>query len=138
MWSWKLPSPGSLGARVSLPAAVVAEPLESCSPFRGKSSWNTNTDSFAVGYGEGCVRAVTVIAGAQLVAGAAGVQVVAAVVPTGAKVQTVVPAAFGPQATAGIGVPPIPWPQCPVVVQSGVPAYPAPNGLAASPGSTEM
>src|SRR2546429_9881485 len=54
----KPPRPGSLGDSTAL------LPPPSCSPFSGKSSWNTNTDSLAGGSGVFCVTTVT--------AGAAG------------------------------------------------------------------
>src|SRR5580704_3500084 len=49
----KPPRPGSLGESTSTP------PPESCSPFSGKSSSNTITESFPVGSGVGSVSTVT-------------------------------------------------------------------------------
>src|SRR2546423_13094830 len=61
----KPPRPGSLGDSTAL------LPPPSCSPFSGKSSWNTNTDSLAGGSGVFCVTTVTAGAagGGQGVAG---------------------------------------------------------------------
>src|SRR3984893_8592561 len=96
------PRPGSL-----LVFTFPVPPPPSCSPFSGKSSSNTNTDRFAVRYGEAWVNTVTAIAGVQPPPTAVGVQVA----PVVGKVQMVlVPAAFGPQASAGIGLPLMPWP----------------------------
>ena len=87
--------------------STLVPPPPSCSPFSGKSSWNTNTDSLAGGNGVFCVSTVTAGAavGVHVVAGGTGVQ------------------------PAAIGAPPMPWPDC---------ALPLSNGLAASPGNTEM
>src|SRR5207253_1471716 len=52
----KPPSPASFGASTS------TLPPPSCSPFSGKSSWNTNTDSFEGGYGSGSVTTVSGVA----------------------------------------------------------------------------
>src|SRR5438046_9341807 len=66
----KPPRPGSLGDSTLVP------PPPSCSPFSGKSSWNTNTDSLAGGDGVFCGSTVTAGAavGVQVVAGGTGVQ----------------------------------------------------------------
>src|SRR5476651_469547 len=80
----KPPRPGSFGDNTSTP------PPPSCSPLSGKSSSNTNTESFEGGKGFGCTTTFTV-------AGKAPV----------AAVHTTVPAA----GTQAIGAPPIPWPQ---------------------------
>src|ERR1039458_2153991 len=110
----KPPNPGSLGDSTSIP------PPPSCSPFSGKASSNTTTDSFAGGYGEGCVSTVTdPKVPVHVVAGATGVQ------------------------AAGTGAPPMPWPQVPGFVAVAEPLaqfadrFVAINGLAASPGSTD-
>src|SRR3981081_428957 len=79
----KPPSPGSFGDNTSTP------PPPSCSPFTGKSSSKTKTDSFDGGNGSGCVSTVTALK-AHVVAG------VVIVTTTGA--------------------PPIPWPQAPALV----------------------
>src|SRR5437660_5145174 len=112
----KPPSPASLGPKTSTP------PPPSCSPFNGKSSWNTNTDSCAGGKGVGCANTVrgvvtpgtTVVPpGRQLVAGGVGVQGGGAVVPVYCSavqvVVVVVPVVVVAQRTAaGIGTPPMP------------------------------
>src|ERR1700747_1477674 len=126
------PRPGSL---LLLTAPVPPPP--SCSPFSGKSSSKTNTESFEGGNGVRCDKIVT---GAnvpvQVVAFAAGVQ------------------------TDGIGAPPMPCPQVPppdvekvqsLVMSNGLcgpvgsfkfigtgAPPPLANGSPASPGSTEM
>src|SRR5260370_38802442 len=51
----KPPRLGSFGDNTSTP------PPPSCSPFGGKSSSNTNTDSFEGGNGSGCVSTVTAL-----------------------------------------------------------------------------
>src|SRR5882672_969124 len=58
----KPPRPGSWGASTSMP------PPESCSPLSGKSSSNTNTESFDGGKGLGCTTTFTVAGKAPLVA----------------------------------------------------------------------
>src|SRR2546422_7095922 len=80
----KLPRPGSLGASTSMP------PPASCSPLSGKSSWNTNTESFDGGKGFGCTNTLNCAGKAPVVA-----------------VHTTDPAA----GTQAIGAPPMPWPQ---------------------------
>src|SRR4029077_2976190 len=123
--------PGSLGDNTSMP------PPPSCSPFSGKSSSNTNTESFEGGNGVRCDKIVTgAKVPAHVVAGATGVQ------------------------TAAIGAPPMPCPQVPPPVVEKVQSLvmsnalrselgsagfigtgappPLENGSPASPGSTEM
>src|SRR3989442_278454 len=80
----KLPRPGSLGASTSMP------PPASCSPLSGKSSWNTNTESFDGGKGFGCTNTLNCAGKAPVVA-----------------VHTTDPAA----GTQAIGAPPMPWPR---------------------------
>src|SRR5579862_8322750 len=110
----KPPSPGSLGDSTSMP------PPPSCSPFNGKSSSNTNTESLEGGNGSGCVSTVTGL-------------------PPGLNEQVVA----GGVIVQRSGAPPMPWPQAP-----GLEAFATPlvqsadrlafsNGLPASPGSTE-
>src|SRR5450631_3413435 len=100
--------PGSLGDNTSMP------PPPSCSPLSGKSSSYTNTESFDGGYGAGCVKIVTLDCCMWL---------------TGSM---------------PIGAPPMPCPQAPGVVAFAEPFVQSAdrlaliNGLAASPGSTEM
>src|SRR5947207_14634648 len=101
----KPPRPGSFCDSTFCP------PPPSCSPFSGKSSWNTNTESFEGGNGSGCVSTVsgaatpgtTVPGGTQLVAGAVGVQVGAVVVVYRTAVQVVTPAVVVPLPAAGTG-----------------------------------
>ncbi len=105
----KPPSPGSFGDSTSTP------PPPSCSPFSGKSSWNTNTDSFDGGYGSGCVNTVTALK-AHVVAGGVIVH--------------------------RSGTPPMPCPQAPGFVALALPLvqsgdrFAFANGLPASPGKT--
>src|SRR6267143_1271992 len=87
-WIWKPPKPASLDAGVLVRPPCIGPPA-SCSPLSGKSSSNTNTESFAGGYGEGSEMTVTgahVGVPVQVFAGATGLQ------------------------AAGIGAPPMPWP----------------------------
>src|SRR5260370_19577859 len=63
----KPPKPRSFGDSTSIP------PPLSCSPFSGKSSWNTNTESFDGGNGSGCVSTVIGLK-AHVVAGGVIVQ----------------------------------------------------------------
>ena len=105
----KPPRPGSFGASTSMP------PPESCSPLSGKSSSNTNTESFDGGKGLGCTSTFTVAGKAPLVA-----------------VHVTDPAA----GTQAIGTPPMPWPQLGVGLLKQLFAFS--NELAASPGRTEM
>src|SRR5258708_39595897 len=109
----KPPRPGSFGDSTSMP------PPPSCSPFSGKSSSNTNTDSFDGGYGSGCVRIVSGLAAVgkeQVVAGGVIVH--------------------------RIGAPPMPCPQAVGFVAFATPFVQSAdrlvfsNGLPASPGST--
>src|ERR1700726_2841247 len=110
------PRPGSLAAMPTSPPPS-APPPASFSPLRGLSSWNTNTESLEVGNGVGCTS--TVIVGrvpVQVLAGGTGMQ------------------------AAGIGAPPMPWPQFgaePPLTQEAVRLVVS-NGFAASPGRTEM
>src|SRR6266853_5703097 len=81
----KPPRPGSLGDNTSIP------PPPSCSPFNGKSSWNTKIESFDGGKGVGCasiVRELAVVVGKEHV------------VAGGVIVHTT-------------GAPPMPWPAPP-------------------------
>src|SRR5256886_13281387 len=124
----KPPRPGSFCDSTSSP------PPPSCSPFSGKSSSNMNTESFEGGNGSGCVSTVsgaatpgtTVPAGTQLVAGGVGVQVGAVVVPVYCTaVQVVTPAVVVQLTVAGIGTPPMPWPQAPGSVAAAGPFVPS-------------
>jgi len=85
-----------LGATV-----VPVPPPASFSPFRGKSSSYTNTESFAGGSGVGCTNTVT------------GARVPVHVVAGGTGVQA-----------AGIGAPPMPWPGLALAVWNGMAASP--------------
>src|SRR6267378_1094606 len=96
----KPPRPGSLGDNTSIP------PPPSCSPFNGKSSWNTKIESFDGGNGVGCASIVRELA-----------------VDVGKE--HAVPAAAPAGTVHTTGAPPMPWP-----------APPPSNGLAASPGRT--
>ena len=80
----------------------------------GKSSSNTNTETFDGGKGLGCTSTVT-FAGKALLA----VHVTA-----------------GATGTQAIGAPPIPWPQLGVGLSKQL--FTFSNELAASPGITEM
>ena len=65
----KLPRPGSLGDKLSIP------PPASCSPLSGWSSSNTNTETLAGGSGIGSTMTFTAAnVPVQVVAGGAGVQ----------------------------------------------------------------
>src|ERR1700758_487744 len=103
----KPPKPGSLGDNTSIP------PPPSCSPLSGKSSSNTNTESFEGGKGLGCTSTVT-----------AG------------KVPVELHVTAGATGTQAIGAPPMPWPQLGVGLLKQLFAFS--NELAASPGRTEM
>src|SRR5205085_2593458 len=111
----KPPSPGSFCDSTSIP------PPPSCSPFSGKSSSNTNTDSFDGGNGSGCVSTVReagVPPGGLQVAGAVAVQVT---VGFETRAQVVVVPVVEQVTEAAIGMPPMPWPQAPGVVALAVP-----------------
>src|SRR5215469_2252266 len=115
----KPPRPGSMGAIVAFP------PPPSCSPLSGKSSSNTIRESLPVVTGLGSTRTLT---------GEKGV-VLAELHPVTRTLQA-----------GGIGAPLMPWPQLGSVALR----FSAPvegqvwalvldgNGLAASPGNTEM
>src|SRR6266699_1709986 len=131
----KPPIPGSFGDSTSMP------PPPSCSPVSGRSSSNTNTDSFEGGKGSGCVSTVrdgyAAPAGTHDVWPVAGVQLTATPLTVAVQVVLVV----GEQDTrAAIGVPPMPWPQAPGLVAAAEPLVqsalrlPLANGLPASPG----
>src|ERR1700741_1296050 len=112
----KPPRPGLIGATVPPP------PPPSCSPFSGKSSSNTITASLPVGSGVGSTSTLT-----------------------GAKVDVVVHGVEPPSMLQAGGVwdPPMVWPQIasPACASSPLQAAGfvlAGNGLAASPGNTEM
>src|SRR5215469_1736710 len=105
----KPPRPGSCGESTSTP------PPPSCSPLSGRSSSNTNTESFEGGKGLGCTSTVTDAGKAPVVA-----------------VHVTEPAA----GTQAIGAPPIPWPQLGLGLPKQPPVFS--NELAASPGKTEM
>src|SRR5882672_9731744 len=92
----KPPRPGSTGASTSMP------PPESCSPLSGKSSWNTNSESFDGGKGLGCTTTFTFAGNAPVVA-----------------VHTTDPVA----GTQAIGAPPMPWPQLGVGLLRQPPAF---------------
>ena len=106
-------------------AIVPFPPPPSCSPLSGKSSSNTITESLPVGSGVGSTSTLTAWVKAELVVHA-----------------------FGPPSmlqAGGIGAPLIVWPQ---LVLPAVDSWPlvgqvcwlvlVGNGLAASPGNTEM
>src|SRR5215469_10763795 len=118
----KPPRPGSMGAIVPLP------PPPSCSPLSGKSSSNTNTVSFAVGSGVGNTLMVT----------AAKLAVLAGVQPALKMLQAAAicaPLMVWPQAVFSVAL--VPLPDMGPAEQSGGLLLPG-NGLAASPGTTEM
>src|SRR6516225_1921135 len=114
----KPPRPGSIGATVPFP------PPPSCSPLSGKSSSNTITVSLPVGIGVGSTSTLT----------GAKAAVLADVHPATRMLHD-----------GGMDAPPMVWPQFgfpatsspPFAGQLGAPVLPG-NGLAASPGKTEM